>query len=81
MGCFTLGFLQQLFIWLIVVCAVIAIIRVLVPLVTGLVGFPVIGQILNIFLWAVVAIFCVYIAFALIGCLIGSGGSLPHFPR
>lgn len=81
MGCFTLGFLEQLFIWLIVVCAVIAIIRVLVPLVTGLVGFPVIGQILNIFLWAIVAIFCVYIAFALISCLLGSGGSLPHFPR
>lgn len=79
--CFSLGWLEQLFVWLIVVCAVIALIRLLVPFLTGLIGIPIIGQALNIVLWAVVAIMAVYICFALISCLLGAGGGLMHFPR
>jgi hypothetical protein len=51
-----------------------------VPFLTGLIGFPIVGQIINIVLWAVVAIMCVYIIFALLACLLGSGGGLMHFP-
>ena len=61
------------------VIAIVAIIRLLVPFLTGMIGIPIVAQIINIVLWAVVAIMCVYIIFALIGCLLGGGGLL-HFP-
>lgn len=78
MSCFSLGFLEQLLVWLIVVCAVVAIIRLLVPFLTDLIGMPIVAQIINIVLWAIVAIMVVYIIFALLSCLLG-GGPL-HFP-
>ncbi len=79
--CFSLGWIEQLIVWLIVVIAVVAIIRLLVPFLTGLIGLPLVAEIINIVLWAVVAIMCVYIAFSLIGCLIGSGNLIHPFPR
>lgn len=72
--CFSLAWLQQLCVWLIVLAAVVALIRLLVPWLVGLIGIPIIGQALNIVLWAVVAIMAVYVVFALIGCLLGMGG-------
>ena len=79
--CFSLAWIEQLCVWLIVVCAVVAIIRLLVPFLTGMIiGVPVVGQIINIVLWAVVAIMVVYIVFALLSCLLGAGGGLMHFP-
>jgi hypothetical protein len=72
MTCFTLGFLEQLIVWLIVVGAVVACIRLLVPWVSGLVT-PLVGQIIMIILWAIVAIMVVYLIFGLLGCLVGSG--------
>jgi hypothetical protein len=80
-GCFSLGWIENLCVWLIVVCAVVAIIRLLVPFLTGLIGMPIVAQIINIVLWAVVAIMAVYIIFALLSCLLGAGGGLMHFPR
>jgi hypothetical protein len=77
--CFSMAWIEQLCIWLIMVISVVAIIRLLVPYLTGLIGVPIVAQIINIVLWAVVAIMCVYIIFALIGCLLGGGGIL-HFP-
>jgi hypothetical protein len=77
--CFSMAWIEQLCIWLIMVIAVVAIIRLLVPFLTGMIGIPIVAQIINIVLWAVVAIMCVYIIFALIGCLLGGGG-LMHFP-
>jgi hypothetical protein len=76
MGCFSLGWVEQLCIWLIIVIAIVSIIKLLVPFLTGMIGIPVVAQIINIVLWAVVAIMCVYIIFALISCLIGG----MHFP-
>jgi hypothetical protein len=76
MGCFSLGWIEQLCIWLIIVIAIVSIIKLLVPFLAGLIGFPIVAQIINIVLWAVVAIMCVYIIFALISCLIGG----MHFP-
>lgn len=78
--CFSLGWFEQLCIWLIVVIAIVSIIRLLVPYLTGLIGVPIIGQIINIVLWAVVAIMGVYIIFALLSCVLGAGGGLMHFP-
>lgn len=79
MGCFTLGWIEQLLVWLVIICAIVAIIRLLVPWITSMIGFPIIGQVLNIVLWAFLAIICIYIIIGLMGCLIGMGGGL-HFP-
>jgi hypothetical protein len=75
MGCFSLGFLQQLLIWLVIAAAIIAIIRLLIPWLTSI-TFPIVGQVLEIVLWAVIAIIAIYIIFALIGCLLGMAGPL-----
>ena len=74
--CFSMQWLEQLFIYVIVVGAIIAIIRLLLPMVFAQIGGPanVIGQVINIILWAIIAIFVVYICFALISCLLGAGG-------
>ena len=79
MGCFSLGWIEQLCIWLIVVCAVVAIIRLLVPFLTGMIGIPLVAQIINIVLWCVVAVMCCYVCFALLECVLSAGGPL-HFP-
>ncbi len=79
MGCFTLGYLQQLLIWLIIVGAVIAIIRLVVPWVLAQVGIPLVGAVVNIILWAIVCILVIYIVFALLGCLGGFSLMPPRY--
>lgn len=79
MACFTLGFLQALIIQVIIIAAIIAIIKLLVPFLVQITGWPILGQILMIVLWAVVAIMVVYLIFALLSCLMGSGGGLNNF--
>ena len=74
MGCFTLQWLQQFLVWCIIVGAIIAIIRLVVPWAMAQVGIPLLAQVINIILWAVVCVFVIYIVFALLGCLIGMGG-------
>jgi hypothetical protein len=76
--CFSLGWIEQLVVWLIVAGAIIAIIKLLVPWVTSITGFPIIGQILMIVLWAIVAIMAVYIVFGLLSCLLGGAGGFPR---
>lgn len=77
--CFSLSWLEQMLVWLVIVCAIVAVIRLLVPWITGVLGVPIIGQVLNIILWAVIAIVCIYIIFALLSCLLSMGGGL-HLP-
>lgn len=74
--CWSLGFLEDLIIRLIILGAIVAIIKIVVPWILGLiggVGAPIV-QIIYIVLWAIVAIWCVIICFELIQCLIGAGG-------
>jgi hypothetical protein len=73
MPCFTLGFLEQLIVWLIIIGAIVACIKLLVPWLTSMTGMPVVGQIIMIVLWAIVAIMVVYLIFGLLSCLVGSG--------
>ena len=79
--CFSLQWVEQLFIYIIVIGAIFAIIRLLLPMVFAQLGGPgnIIAQVINIILWAIIACFVVYICFALISCLLGGGFTLlPH---
>jgi hypothetical protein len=78
--CFSLAWLEQVIVWLIIIAAIIAVIKLLVPLLTSLTGMPIIGQILMIILWTIVAIAIVIIIFGLLSCLLGGSGTL-GFPR
>lgn len=80
--CFSIAWLEQLFIYCIVIGAVIAIIRVLLPLVFAqFPGAGALAQIINIVLWAFVLCVVVWIAFGLISCLLGFGGNLSLIPH
>lgn len=75
--CFSLPWLEQLCIYAVIIFAVYSIIRLLIPFV----GIPIVAQILEIVLWAIIAILVIYIIFGLLSCLLsGSGGFslMPH---
>jgi hypothetical protein len=78
--CFSLAWLEQLVIWLIVISAIIAAIKLVIPFIDNLTGMPIIGRILMIILWTVVAIALVVIVFGLLSCVLGGPGTL-GFPR
>jgi hypothetical protein len=73
MTCFTLGWLEQLLIWLVVIGAAIALVKLLIPLVVGPLGVAgaTIVNALNIIIWAVVAIAVIVLVFDLLSCLVG----------
>ncbi len=77
--CFTLQWLAQLFVWAIIIGAIIAIIRLLLPIVLAQLGLAgsLVAQIIGIVLWAIVLVLVVYFAFDMISCL---AGHLPAFP-
>lgn len=71
--CFSIGWLLHLLIVLIVVCAVVAILRIWVfPLLSSV--DPRISATVNIVIWVAVAIMAVYVCFELLACM--SGGAL-----
>ena len=61
--CFSLGWIENLLIWLVIVCAIVAVIKLVVPYVVGQLGSPgnLVMQVLNIVMWAVVLIFVIVI--------------------
>ena len=73
MGCFTLAWLEQVLIYCVVVGAVYSILKLVIPLATGSLP-PIIGQIINIILWAIICILIIYVVFALLSCLFSLGG-------
>jgi H+/Cl- antiporter ClcA len=81
--CFTLLWFRDLLIWLVVMVAVVALLRLLLPWLLRQLGTDVgvLMRAIDIFVWAIVAIFVIYVIFALISCLAGGGGALPLFPR
>ena len=80
MACFSLAWIETLCIYAIIIGAVFAIMKIIIPYALAqLGGGAVIVQVLNIIGWAIIAIIIVYIVFALVSCLIGGGFSLmPH---
>lgn len=82
--CLTAAYLFTLFIWLVVVGAIYAIIRLVVPAVLANFGGPgtLLARVISIILWAILLIAVLYIIWGLVECLIGAGGiGLPHPPR
>ncbi len=82
MSCFSLGWFEQLLIWIVIVCAVVAILKIFIPWLFSLMGADTgpLLPILSIVMWAIIAIFAIYIVFALISCLLGAGGHLSLLP-
>ena len=79
--CFDIVWFEQILIWLIIIGAIVALFKLLIPLVLsnlGVAGGTVMAAI-NIIMWAIICIFLVYFIFDLIGCL-GGGLRLPHRP-
>jgi len=79
MKCLSAQFLQDILIWLVILGAVFAILRIVIPYALSALGTggSVIAQILNIIMWAIIAIVVIYLAFMLIACI---APSVP-FPR
>jgi len=73
MACFSLGWLEQLLIWLVVIAAVVAIVRLLIPHLVGPLGpaAATVMQALYIIVWAIVAIAVIVIVFDLLACAFG----------
>lgn len=84
MSCFSLVWAEHLLIWLVVLCVLIGIVKLLLPMLLSWFGAPPGGgtviTILGYIMWAVVAIFCIIIVFDLISCAVGSGGGF-HLAR
>ncbi len=74
--CFSIAFLFQLLIWLVIVGTVYAIIRLVVPAVMANFGGPgtLLAQVVNYILWAVLMIIVLYLIWDLVDCLVGAGG-------
>lgn len=72
MGCFSLGMIENLLIWAVVIGAFFAVVKLLLPHVLGPLGVAggLIVQILTIILWAVILIFIIVLAFDLLSCLV-----------
>lgn len=79
-GCFSLAWLMQICIWIVIIIAVWSVLNLVLPWLLSMIGVPIIGQIIRTVIWAVIAIMCIYVVFMLLGCLLGAGGGLMHFP-
>ena len=84
--CFSLEFLKQILIMIVVFGAIVAILGLLIPFVVskmGLVlgeGWSLLVRIFKIFIWAIVIIIVITVAFEFISCLWSfvGGSILPH---
>jgi hypothetical protein len=68
--CFSAGWFVNLIVWLIVVCAIVAIGRLILPIVLGWLGVAggIVMQVINIVLIAIVLIVLVWFTYDLLTC-------------
>jgi hypothetical protein len=73
--CFSLSFIENLLIQIVIVAVVVGILRLLVPWILGLLGFDmsVPMRIVNLLIAAVVIIWLIVLCFDLLGCIVGIG--------
>ncbi len=81
--CFSLQWLANLLIWIVIVCAVVALVRLLIAFVLPHLGIgaPILDFIIKalwIVLWAIICIAAIVFIFDLISCL---GPSMPRLGR
>lgn len=69
--CFTLFWLVQLLVQLIIIVASVMIARILIPWLLSLIGVGagVLMQVINIIIWAVVTIAVIWLVYDLVACL------------
>jgi hypothetical protein len=85
--CFSWDFIKQCLIFLVVICAIIAILKLIVPYVVSQMGITlgagwnVIVQVIRIFIWALIAIFIIIFCFEIIACLWSYTGGVPLLHR
>ncbi len=77
--CFSLPWIEQVLIWLVVVCAIIALLRLIIGFVLPQIGLDgaianVVSRAISIFIWAIVLIAVIIFNFDLIICLSPSLG-------
>jgi hypothetical protein len=78
MGCFSLGFLEQVCILIVIAIAMYRLWNLVVPFLMQFLPAIVVG-IIQIAVWLFIAIFCIKIIFELLGCVFGAGGlSMGH---
>lgn len=71
--CFSVGWLVQTLVWLVVISLVVALIRIwILPMLAA--TDPRIAATINIIVWAIVVIFVIYTVAELLMCAIGGGG-------
>jgi hypothetical protein len=80
MSCFSLGFWEQVCIFIVILIGLWSLIKLVLPYLTQFLPAIVI-QIINIVVWVVIAIICILIIFGLLSCLLSAGGGLIHFPH
>jgi hypothetical protein len=76
-GCFSLEGIKDFLIWLVLVCLVVALLRLLLPILLGWLGVvlsPLILRIINMIIVAVVLIFLIIVIFDLAECFLGGAG-------
>lgn len=80
MGCFTLGWALQLCVWIVIVIALVSILRAVIPWIESWAGLPsIVITVLNIVIWAVIAIAALYIIFGILSCVFSGGLMLHHY--
>lgn len=73
MGCFSLGFLEEICIWIVVAIAFWQVWQLISPFMLQFLPSIVVA-IIQIAVWAIIAIFFIKIIFELLGCVFGGGG-------
>jgi uncharacterized membrane protein len=78
--CFSVAWLVQLLVWLVVVCGFVAIAMLLLPIVLGWLGWAgtVAMQVIRIIVAVVVIIFIIYFLYDLYVCAVGGGIPRPR---
>lgn len=70
--CFSLSWLIQLLVWLVILSVVVALVRIwILPLLAA--ADPRIPATVNILIWAVVVIFVIYVVADILMCMAGGG--------
>ena len=78
--CFSLAWIENVLIWLVIVCAVVGLLRLVLPFVLAQLGVAgdLLMKAINIVVWAIVCVAVIIFVFDLVGCLLGGGIGFPR---